>query len=97
MILRARIAERERIEALEREKSKRTSQVTTTLRSDKIRTYNYVQNRLTDHRCGHTSYHLADYVAGDPETFDDIVKVMDKYTKEESLKDMIAEENEKRN
>lgn len=92
MILRARIAERERLEKIEQEKSKRTSQVTTTSRSDKIRTYNYVQNRLTDHRCGHSSYALSDYVAGDPDAFDDVVKVMDKFSQEESLREMIAEE-----
>lgn len=50
-ILRARLAERERQEELQRQRQMRTDQVTTTDRSDKIRTYNYPQNRVTDHRC----------------------------------------------
>lgn len=92
MVLRARVAERERLEKIEEEKGKRTAQVSTTLRSDKIRTYNYVQNRITDHRCNNTSYHLMEYISGDPDAFDDMVKAMDKYTQESMLKDMIANE-----
>lgn len=49
-ILRARLAERDRLQELEKQKQMRTDQVTTTDRSDKIRTYNYPQNRVTDHR-----------------------------------------------
>lgn len=93
MVLRARVAEKERIEKIEKEKSKRTAQVTTTLRSDKIRTYNYVQNRITDHRCSHSSYHLMEYMAGDPHSFEDLVNVMDIFTQEELLKEMIANES----
>lgn len=96
MVLRARVAERERLQKIEEEKGKRTAQVQTTLRSDKIRTYNYVQNRITDHRCNNTSYHLMEYIAGEPDAFDDMVKAMDKYTQECLLKDMIAEEEEKK-
>lgn len=93
MILRARVAEIERLKLIEEEKGKRTSQVTTTLRSDKIRTYNYVQNRLTDHRCNSTSYHLMEYIAGEVSAFDDMVKVMDRYSQEQLLKEMIASES----
>lgn len=96
MVLRARVAERERLQKIEEEKGKRTAQVQTTLRSDKIRTYNYVQNRITDHRCNNTSYHLMEYIAGEPDAFDDMVKAMDKYTQECLLKDMIAEEEGKK-
>ena len=34
-------------------------------RSEKIRTYNYPQNRVTDHRIGLTLYHLEQIVNGD--------------------------------
>ena len=34
-------------------------------RSEKIRTYNYKENRVTDHRIGLTIYRLADVLAGD--------------------------------
>lgn len=56
-VLRARLAEKERQEKEIKERSMRTDQVSTTDRSDKIRTYNFPQNRITDHRC---SYSLHD-------------------------------------
>lgn len=34
-------------------------------RGEKIRTYNYKENRVTDHRIGFTIYRLADVLAGD--------------------------------
>jgi len=43
----------------------RKSQVGTGDRSERIRTYNFPQNRLTDHRIGLTLYRLADIVEGD--------------------------------
>lgn len=90
MVLRARLAEMERVKKIAEEKSKRTAQVTTTLRSDKIRTYNYVQNRITDHRCGFTSYHLEEImVGGETSRFDEIVDAMDKYSKEETIRELI--------
>lgn len=97
MILRARLAEQERVQREAEEKNKRTAQVTTTLRSDKIRTYNYVQNRITDHRCGFTSYHLEEVMTGgDPSRFDEIVDAMDKFVKTETIQNLIDNsENEK--
>lgn len=94
MILRARLAEQERVKKVAEEKSKRTAQVTTTLRSDKIRTYNYVQNRITDHRCGFTSYHLEEIMTGgETSRFDEIIDAMDKFAKTETIKELI-ESNE---
>ncbi|WP_337193165.1 peptide chain release factor 1 [Deinococcus xianganensis] len=49
-VLAARLAERERIAREERERSDRAAQVGSGDRSEKIRTYNYPQNRVTDHR-----------------------------------------------
>ena len=51
-ILRARLAALERDKEIAEQRKLRTDQVTTTDRSDKIRTYNFPQNRVTDHRCG---------------------------------------------
>ncbi|KAK9235905.1 hypothetical protein V1525DRAFT_364077 [Lipomyces kononenkoae] len=58
MILRARLAEREHAEKVASDRQSRSSQVSSTDRSDKVRTYNYPQNRVTDHRCGFTMYDL---------------------------------------
>ncbi|MGB0113504.1 MAG: peptide chain release factor 1 [Ilumatobacteraceae bacterium] len=65
VVLRARLfelAERERNEELSAE---RRSQVGGGGRSEKIRTYNYKENRVTDHRIGFTVYRLAAVLAGD--------------------------------
>jgi peptide chain release factor 1 len=64
-VLRARlyeIAEHERDAGLSAE---RRSQVGGGGRSEKIRTYNFKENRVTDHRIGHTVYRLTDVLAGD--------------------------------
>ena len=51
-ILRSRLAERQRGEQMHQEREARSSQVGSGERSEKIRTYNYPQNRVTDHRLG---------------------------------------------
>lgn len=50
VVLASRLAERERAAREERERETRAAQVGTGERSEKIRTYNYPQNRVTDHR-----------------------------------------------
>jgi peptide chain release factor 1 len=68
-ILRARlfeIAEAERRAELDAD---RRSQVGTGERSEKIRTYNYPQNRVTDHRIGVSSYNLPAVMDGSIEQF----------------------------
>lgn len=64
-ILRARLyemeVERQRLE----QESTRRSQVGSGERSEKIRTYNYPQNRVTDHRIGKTMYNLTAFLDGD--------------------------------
>ncbi|TID29710.1 hypothetical protein CANINC_001723 [Pichia inconspicua] len=57
-VLRARLAELEMREKREKEREARTGQVSSVDRSDKIRTYNFQQNRVTDHRCGYTLHDL---------------------------------------
>jgi peptide chain release factor 1 len=72
-VLRARlleVAERER----DAERSaERRSQVGGGGRGEKIRTYNFKENRITDHRVRFTSYRLADALAGD---LDDVVAAL---------------------
>lgn len=88
-ILRARLAEKERLEKEEKERNARKDQVSTTDRSDKIRTYNYPQNRITDHRCGFTLYDIEGVMKG--ERLDDVIDAMDAYSSEQKAKQLLQD------
>lgn len=82
-VLRARLfdaAQREHDEAIA---SDRRSQVGTGDRSERIRTYNFPQGRLTDHRIGLTIYKLDAVMNGD---IDEIVDALITYYRTEALK-----------
>src|SRR5450631_694515 len=64
-ILRARLLEKKQHEEEAKYSAHRKSQIGTGDRSEKIRTYNYPQNRITDHRIGLTLYNLDRVVEGD--------------------------------
>ncbi|MDA8229024.1 MAG: peptide chain release factor 1, partial [Desulfitobacterium hafniense] len=64
-VLRARILERAQEEALGELASERRSQVGTGDRSERIRTYNFPQGRVTDHRIGLTLHRLDTILLGD--------------------------------
>ena len=68
-ILRARLYEMEEEKRRSELEADRRSQVGTGERSEKIRTYNYPQNRVTDHRIGLSSYNLPAVMDGDIEEF----------------------------
>jgi peptide chain release factor 1 len=68
-ILRSRLLEREMRERREQEGAMRLSQVGTAARSAKIRTYNFPQGRITDHRVGLTSHNLEAALNGELEEF----------------------------
>lgn len=65
MILRARLFEQMQREADEKIASQRKAQVGSGDRSERIRTYNFPQSRVTDHRIGLTLYHLEAILGGD--------------------------------
>ena len=69
LMLEAEAAEREaelqRMEAAAKEASARKSQVGSGDRSERIRTYNFPQGRVTDHRIGMTIYKLPQFIDGD--------------------------------
>lgn len=82
-ILRSRLldaAQREHDEAIA---SDRKSQVGTGDRSERIRTYNYPQGRVTDHRIGLTLYKLEQILNGD---LDEVVDALITYYRTEALK-----------
>lgn len=64
-VLRARLYELEQQKAHDAEAEARRSQVGTGDRSEKIRTYNFPQGRVTDHRIKFTSHRLDDIMNGD--------------------------------
>ena len=74
-ILRSRIFEIEYQKYLDEITSKRKTMVSTGDRSAKIRTYNYPQNRVTDHRINYTMYNLTGFMDGDIETLIEALQV----------------------
>lgn len=64
-VLKSRLLEAKREEQNSAVAQERRSQVGTGDRSERIRTYNYPQGRLTDHRIGLTLYHLENNLNGD--------------------------------
>jgi peptide chain release factor 1 len=68
-ILRARLYDMEEQKQHEELDERRRSQVGTGERAEKIRTYNFPQNRVTDHRIGLTSHRLEDVLDGNLDQF----------------------------
>ena len=68
-ILRSRLLEREMRERREQEGAMRLAQVGTGDRSAKVRTYNFPQGRITDHRVGVTSHNLEAVLNGELDEF----------------------------
>ena len=70
-VLRARLYEIERTQQAAEQSEERRSQVGSGERSEKIRTYNFPQNRLSDHRIGITVHRLDEVLKGDLDEFID--------------------------
>ncbi len=80
-ILIARLYEMEMERQRSAQESDRRAQVGTGERSEKIRTYNYPQNRVTDHRINMTSYNLPAIMDGDLDPFIDELIAQDQAEK----------------
>jgi peptide chain release factor 1 len=76
-ILRARLFEIEEEKRRQERDASRRSQVGTGDRSEKIRTYNYPQSRVTDHRINVSSYNLPAVLAGEIDVFIDELSIRD--------------------
>lgn len=63
-VLKARLYDLEMQEAMAKDSASRAAQVGTGDRSGRIRTYNYPQNRISDHRIGLTLYRLSEIMHG---------------------------------
>jgi len=85
-ILRARIYELER-SRIEQERSKdRKSKIGSGDRSERIRTYNFPQGRVTDHRINLTIHKLEEFLNG--EAFDEMIETLTLQAQEESLSNL---------
>ena len=64
-ILRARLLAKAQADAEEKASAERRSQVRTVDRSERVRTYNFPENRISDHRVGFKAYNLDQVIDGD--------------------------------
>ena len=80
-IIQARLQEQEEAKQHASLAANRKAQVGTGDRSEKIRTYNYPQGRVTDHRIGLTSYNLPVVMEGDLDQFIDALTMADEAAK----------------
>ncbi len=70
-MLQSRLYEQEKRERDSKIESERRSQIGNAERSEKIRTYNYPQGRITDHRIGMSVYQMENFLNGDIDTMID--------------------------
>ena len=66
----------------------RKSMVGSGARSEKIRTYNFPQDRVTDHRINYSAHNLPGFMMGN---MDDMLDALNVYAKEEQLKADVSE------
>ncbi len=81
-VLNARIQEKDRSERAAKDAAERKSLIGSGDRSDRIRTYNFPQGRLTDHRINLTLYKLLYIMEGD---MDDVIQALQAYEAAEQL------------
>jgi peptide chain release factor 1 len=93
-ILRARLLDRARQEKQMEISEKRRTQVGTGERSERIRTYNFPQGRVTDHRIGLTLYRLDGVLEGD---LDEIISALTTHYQAEALMEVPNFKSEARN
>jgi peptide chain release factor 1 len=84
-ILRARLKENEEQKQMDEQTKNRRMQIGTGDRSERIRTYNYPQGRITDHRINLTLYKLDEIVEGNIEELIDSLRITDEEKKLEKL------------
>ena len=82
-MLRTRLYEAEQEKLRNERDALRKGQVGSGDRSEKIRTYNFPQDRMTDHRIGYTRHNLPGAMAGD---LDDMLSALHTYFRAEALK-----------
>ncbi len=85
-VLRSKLKEQQEREQQQKIAQERKNQVGSGDRSERIRTYNFPQNRVTDHRINYTSYNLDKFMDGE---IDDLIENLIKFYKEQAIKDLV--------
>ena len=88
-VLRSRLYEMELAKKMEADAAKRNSMVSSGDRSAKIRTYNYAQSRVTDHRINLTLYDLSNIINGDIQKIIDELQLAENTEKLKENSDML--------
>lgn len=87
-VLEAKLLEKEQRDRLKKVEKERKSQIGSADRSEKIRTYNFLQNRVTDHRIEKSWYRLEEIINGDIE---DIINALREEEEREKYKHIVIE------
>lgn len=87
-VLRARLLQRKQDEEAAKYAAQRKSQIGTGDRSERVRTYNFPQNRLTDHRIGLTLYSLPQVIEG---AIEPVVEALQKADLEQKLAELTGQ------
>jgi peptide chain release factor 1 len=87
-ILRARLYEQRREEREQEQAAQRRRQIKSGDRSEKIRTYNFPQDRLTDHRIGLTLHNLPALLGGE---LDELIEALREYQEKERLAEVVED------
>ena len=85
-ILRSRVYEAEKRKKDQERADNRKSQIGSGDRSERIRTYNFPQGRVTDHRINLTLHKLEEFLEG--EAFDEMIESLTLQAQEESLSNL---------
>ncbi|OCH85323.1 release factor [Obba rivulosa] len=88
-VLRARLMDRKLEEEMAQRRAVRKNLVRSADRSEKVRTYNYAQDRVTDHRLGWSVMNLLSVMEGD--ALRDILQALEEKHGEEQLEELLTE------
>lgn len=87
-VLRSRLLKQKQDEEAKKYADTRKQQIGSGDRSDRIRTYNFTQNRVTDHRIGLTTHNLEQVLDGD---LDEFISALQRADEEERLAEFLKE------
>ena len=90
-VLRSRLLQKKQQEENAKYAKNRKDQVGTGDRSERIRTYNFPQSRITDHRINYTSHALQETMMGD---LNHIINILEKEDKKSKINDMSFDKSE---